>query len=317
MSRINVDGDLFSAQLFPNEAVGYDVITKPYMSSIKLDGFRCIFKNGRMISRSFKEIPNKQLQERFESMKKLSVETGLIYDGEIYSKELTFQQISHFVMSDDLENEPIPNSLKFNCFDIADMNNPKLTAMERFEVYKNLSVPFVDVIEQRIITTPKEAEQMFLEAVDAGYEGLILKDPKSVYKYGRLTTASGSGFKFKPFVTLDAVIEGIEQATKVDPTVERTVNELGYHKTSHKKNDRIPINKASAFLVDYEGKPLKVTIAMSDVEKEYIWEHQDEFIGKWVEYKAMMIGTKDLPRHPNTVRMRPDKDLEDKDNMNW
>ena len=122
MSKVNCFGDTFSCMLFPNEIVGYDFITKDYLCSVKLDGVRCIFKSGRMLSRSLKEIPNKQLQERFEHMKQLSKETGIIYDGEIYSKDMNFQEIMHFTMTDDLEDEALPESVVFNCFDICDMS---------------------------------------------------------------------------------------------------------------------------------------------------------------------------------------------------
>jgi len=37
--------------------------------------------------------------------------------------------------------------------------------------------------------------------------------------------------------------------------------------TSHKKDDRHLIEKASTFLVNYEDKELKVTLAMTDEEK--------------------------------------------------
>lgn len=308
MPRINTQGDKFSAQLFPNDSVSFDVVTKPYLVSLKLDGVRCIFKNGEMLSRSFKPIESKQLNERFAHMKQLSIDNDLIYDGELYSTELNFQKLMHFVRTQDLESESLPESIVFNCFDVIDMNNQNLTAKERLLKYQDLELPYVKIIEQRIISTPEEAEKMFEEALSNGYEGLILKNPESVYKFGRVTTKSGNGYKLKPFVTFDAVIKGVEQATKVDPTVERTVNELGYHQTSHKKDDRILIDKASAFLVDYEGKQLKVTIAETDEQKKYIWEHQDEFIGKHVEYKGMLVGSKDVPRHPNTIRLRPDLD---------
>lgn len=309
MSRLNTDSDLFSPQLCPNDAVSFDVVTKRYYSSYKLDGIRCIFKNGNMVSRSFKPFESKQLNERFAHMKQLSLDTGLIYDGEIYSHELNFQEIMHFTRTQDLETEALPESIKFNCFDVIDMNRLNLTSEERYNLYKDLKLPYVEIIEQRLISTPEDAEKMFEEAIENGYEGLILRSPSSVYKFGRVTAKSTDCYKLKQFLTFDAVIKGIEQATKVDPTVERKVTELGYHKTSQKKDDRIPINKASAFLVEYEGKDLKVTISDTDEQKKYIWGHPDEFIGKWVEYKAMMVGSKDLPRHPNVTRLRPDLDV--------
>jgi DNA ligase-1 len=285
------------------------------MASYKLDGMRCIFKNGEMLSRQFKPIINKQLNERFEPLKKMSLERGEIYDGELYSHELNFQEIMHYCRTDDLGDEPLPESINFYCFDWLYGTDPEaypnMTASMRYESIEEMSgmnIPHFIGLEQRIVSTPEQVKQMFEEAIAAGFEGLILKTPESKYKFGRISIASGTAYKFKPYQTFDSKIIGVEQATEVDPTVERKVGELGYHKTSRKKGDRIPIEKASAFRVLYDGKEVKVSLAMTDEEKEKVWREKDSYTGKYIEYKAMLVGSKDLPRHPVFTRFREDKD---------
>ena len=88
----------------------------------------------------------------------------------------------------------------------------------------------------------------------------------------------------------------------------KTINELGRSVTSKRQGDRVLIEKASAFKVLYEGKELKVTLAMTDEEKEEVWKNQKKYIGRWIEYKGMLVGAKDVPRHPVFVRYRSDKD---------
>jgi len=77
-----------------------------------------------------------------------------------------------------------------------------------------------------------------------------------------------------------------------------------------KQEDRIPIDKASAFIVLFNGQKVKPTLSMTDDQKIHIWKNKEEYIGKWVEYKYLEVGMKDggLPRHPTTVRMRNDKE---------
>jgi hypothetical protein len=82
---------------------------------------------------------------------------------------------------------------------------------------------------------------------------------------------------------------------------------LGYSKTSRKKDDRILINKAAAFLVLYNEKELKVTLAMDDSQKEEVWKNKEKYIGRWISYKGMLVGSKDVPRHPVMIRYREDK----------
>lgn len=316
MARKNIFGDEFHPMLYPNESVSYDVITKPYMVSYKMDGLRCVFKNGHMLSRSLKEIPNKQLQERFAQLKKMSIENNEIYDGELYSDDLTFQEITHFCMTDDLKSEELPESIKFYCFDfvkgeaINDENKTEIASIryEHIEKMDKLNIPFFIAVNQTLIETPEEVENIFKIAVDSGFEGLIIKNPDSKYRYKRITSKSGDGYKYKPYRTYDAMIIGVEQATKVDPNAERKVNELGYHKTSQKKDDRILIDKASAFLVRLGDKTLKVTLAMTDEEKTEVWTDRDKYIGHWIEFKGMDVGAKDVPRHPVLLKFRQDLD---------
>ena len=61
-------------------------------------------------------------------------------------------------------------------------------------------------------------------------------------------------------------------------------------------------------MVDFNGKELSVPIALPDEKKEYIWKHQSEYLNKYVEYKYMTVGMKDLPRIPKMIRLRPDKE---------
>jgi DNA ligase-1 len=148
----------------------------------------------------------------------------------------------------------------------------------------------------------------FNEALSDGFEGLIFRDHLSPYKCGRSTLKSEWMLKVKPFETFDARITGVIQATVVDPTAEKTVNELGRSVTSKKKDDRILIEKAAAFTVDYNGIEQKVSIAEDDSEKEKIWQNRDSYIGKMLEFKGMLVGAKDRIRHPVTVRLREDRE---------
>ena len=108
----------FKPMLAPNQSVDLDTINFPIFISGKLDGIRCIIKDGEMVSRSLKPIRNKKLQEKFNDLKIISKEQNIIFDGEIYSHELTFQEITHFVMTEDIGDEALPESLKFWCFDM-------------------------------------------------------------------------------------------------------------------------------------------------------------------------------------------------------
>lgn len=299
----------FKPILAPNDKVDLDTLNYPLLASYKLDGIRCVFVKGQILSRSLKPIQNKQLRERFEPLRKYSEEKNLILDGEIYSPHMTFQQITHFVMTQDLEDEVLPEDLKFYMFDTLDDTQAE-TFDKRLERAWIINRNFRGISEY-VRHWPVNCQERVVELFDIALrecEGLILRDPQGRYKYGRGTLKEGIIYKVKPFLTFDAQITGVVQATEVNEGAEKKTNELGRSVTSKKKDDRHTIEKASAFWVMYEDKPLKVVLAMTDEEKEAVWQNRDAYIGKWVEYKGMLIGAKDLPRHPVFIRFREDKD---------
>jgi len=310
----------YKPMLAPNDKVNLDEIKYPLLASFKLDGIRSEFKSGDMLSKSLKPIVNKQLRKKFAPLIEQAKIHGCIFDGEIYSPKLTFQEITRYVMTQDFEDPKsikkhgeiltIPDHLKYYAFDCIQNDDLTQTFYNRILGTESLLHGFnnlVEVIEQVEVNSKEEVEALFEKALSAGYEGLILKDPNGKYKCGRGTIKEGLIYKVKPFVTFDAEILGVVQATEVDPNAEKKTNELGRSVTSKKKGDRILIDKASAFEVEYEGKRLKVTLAMTDEEKGAVWAKRSTYIGKIIEYKGMLIGSKDVPRHPVMIRFREDK----------
>ena len=272
-----------------------------------------------MVSRALKEIPNKQIQLKFGPVREYCLKNGIILDGEFYSQELTFQEITSFVMTEDLESSKtvkknggpvaLPSHLKFYVFD--SLINCNDCFYERLNHAETICKKFPDLLEyvaHRKCLGVAEVEQCFDEAVKQDIEGLILRDPHGRYKYGRGTLKEALIFKVKPFITFDAKVTGVVQSTEVREGVEKKVNELGRSVTSKKKDDRVLIEKASAFWVQYKGKDLKVTLAMTDPEKEEVWKNRLKYVGKTIEYKGMLVGAKDVPRHPTMLRFREDKD---------
>lgn len=308
----------FCPMLCPNEQIDLDKIPYPQLASFKLDGIRCIFHPTLgMVSRSLKPIPNKQLNEKFAHITEFSKVHNIILDGELYAHGRTFQDITRACMTDDLwsvdtlkklkkeTEEPtkyvdnLINVIEFFMFDIIidDVEFEK-----RFIQYKNLDISHIIGVGQVVVNNKQDVLDRFIVAQKEGYEGLILKNPNGKYKFGRATVKENLCYKVKPFIDFSRLIKGVVQATQVKDGTERTINELGHSVTSKKKDDRELIDKASAFIVDWNGQDLKVTIAATDIEKEEIWSNREDYIGKEVNFKAMEIGMKDLPRHPTTTR---------------
>ena len=295
----------FKPMLAPNEKIDISTLKYPLLASYKLDGIRCLFKDGQMYSRSLKQFPNIKIRERFAYLSKISKDKNIILDGELLSKSLTFNELSGLTRQ--LAKE-LPEDLFFYCFDAIHQEDFLMSFRTRTTFLETLDISaYMSTLKQWSIFKLEEIEPLYENSLAWGCDGLILRDPNGRYKFGRGTIKEGLIYKMKPFMTFDAKIIGIIQATEVREGAEKKINELGRSVTSKKKDDRILIEKAAAFVVMYEGKELKVTIAMTDEEKEEVWKNQKKYLGRMIEYKGMLVGAKDLPRHPVYVRMRDDK----------
>jgi len=250
----------------------------PYLVSTKLDGIRCIVKEGKLFSASLKPIVNKQLQEKFAGLKAYTLETGDILDGEIYSPKLTFQEITHFVMNQDLSTEKtrknvlkdikeskkkddidfwlnLPESLNLYSFDAVTNEKFSTTFAIRQKyldaiVDKRLKDEPIVVLKQTRVNCIEDLEALFFAELAKGNEGLILRSIDGPYKLGRGTLLENFIVKMKPYHTFDSRVVGFVQSTEVDPDVEKTTNELGQSVTSKKKEDRLSIEKCSGVKVD-------------------------------------------------------------------
>jgi len=315
----------------PNEKTNLNEIKYPLLASTKLDGVRSEFVKDKMLTCSLKNIQNKQLNEKFEDIRKYSEKNNLILDGEIYEHVIPFQFIVSCVMTQDyndkkaikkwgelchkhnyfVSREEVFNCLKFYCFDCVKGDNFDKPYIERIQDYEEITIfpKLMTHVEQRIVNNKVEVESYFEEVLNKGYKGLILRDFKGRYKFGRGTLKEGIIFKIKPWITIDAQIIGVVQSTTVDSNAEKKINELGRSVTSKKKDDRILIEKASAFIVLFNGQEVRPTLKMNDEEKKEVWENKENYIGKWVEYKYLEVGMKKggLPRHPVFKRFREDK----------
>lgn len=321
----------FKPILAPNDQPDLNDIKYPILASYKLDGIRCIFKDGQMLSRSLKPIVNKQLREKFECIRLWTEKTGNILDGEIYCKEIPFSLISSCVMTQDytdkkaikkwtekceeydvhISREEALTHLKFYCFDFLFGGRTTYSFDERIKAVGEISEEVDNIIPVKhvLLNNKEEVQEYFEEALKDGFEGLILRDPHGHYKFGRGTLKEGLIYKVKPFVTFDAKIIAVLQGTRVDANAEKKINELGRSVTSKKKDDRILVDMVKDFTVRYKNTTVDVSCSkMTHKQRKQAWVDREELIGKTIEYKGMLIGSKDKPRHPNFIRFREDKD---------
>ena len=235
----------------------------------KYDGVRviAIVQNGSatLHSRNGKLLANFPHIE--ESLSKPEFE-GLVFDGEVMSDD--FQSLMKQVHRKEGAQTQDAYLALFDMLTIDEFNagGTELNALHRRE--RMLALDFdsnITVVDATLVNfnTPEGTEQfdaMNKEALDKGYEGLMIKPVHEGYKCKR----SHAWLKVKPFIEVTLTVVGLEEGTG------RNEGLLG------------------ALIVEGEddGKffQLNVGSGLTDQDREDIWSNQDQVLGQLVEIRA-------------------------------
>ncbi len=190
--------------------------TKMWLASPKLDGLRCFYvhnklphhpnwvKEKTLYTRNGKEIFGfehiRNYLERVCTVNHLDFN-----DGELFSKDLLFEEIQSIVTTKKEISLERKNKIFFNLFAISAKN------LEHFCETTNMlrayaSNEFFNVVEYYLVNSREEIERLHDRFVDAGYEGIMLRDTKELYNFER----SNALLKYKKFKEDDFEIIDVE-----------------------------------------------------------------------------------------------------------
>jgi DNA ligase 1 len=300
-----------------NETPDWDDVEWPMFASRKLDGMRAIVLRGKLLSRSMKEIPNVHLLGELDDMLEYSLRNEVVFDGELYSHEDTFQKIISVCRS---KSHDVPDGLKFNAIDMLpleqwDMDKPTITfrdsnkAMIKVFVRQNFKKA-ANIVQYRVASVGR-AKEMLAGYLDTGYEGMMLRDPEQSYKHGRTTANENWLFKFKSWLEYDGKITGVIEGTEMIEGLKRKVGPTGHREPIFKKGERRKNGTFGKFVIELEdGTTTKCGNwkGLTNELRNEIWKNQDQYIGRWVRFKGQAVGVKDKPRISKDFEFRDDKD---------
>jgi DNA ligase-1 len=144
--------------------------------------------------------------------------------------------------------------------------------------------------------------------LEAGYEGVMLRDPMGTYKFGRSTVNDNILLKVKRFLDDEAkLIEIQEKMSNQNP---EELDAFGHIKRSASLDGMIATGVAGTLIVqDKDGNTFGIGSGLNDLMREEIWNNKEKYIGKLVKYKYFPQGVKELPRHPVFLGFRDSEDL--------
>ncbi len=205
----------------------FEKVGKPAAFEFKYDGFRMVVnKSGnkvRIFTRNLEDV-TKQFPDVVEAVRENVKADSVILDGEAVgfdkktTKYLPFQSVSQRIKRKYNINELAEKfPVEVNVFDVLFYNGEGVIGKSFNERRKILS-DVVNVCPRKIVLSrimitdnETEANKFYNEALDAGNEGVMVKNLEAEYKPG---SRVGYGVKLKPVMeSLDVVITGAEWGT--------------------------------------------------------------------------------------------------------
>lgn len=254
----------------------------PKLGSPKLDGIRCYLKTD-VLSRRDKLIPNEHIRRSLAPL----VGTGL--DGELMIHGTDFNDVQSNVMS--INGAP---NFEFWVFDV----QANMSALSRTKLYHKIveecGLSFVKAVPQVVLNSAKAAEDFMTECVAAGHEGIILKDPVAMYKFGRSTLKQQIMLKYKYFFEEEGTVVG-------------TYELLHNTDTSTKRQENmVPGNTLGGFHVQWNGHTFDVGggKGMTQELRKQLWQQRDTLIGKKLTFKYQELSEYGVPRFPTYKVLR-------------
>lgn len=266
----------------------------PLLATPKLDGIRCIIKEGIPVSRNFKPIPNKFVRQELKGLP-----DGL--DGELMLRQGDFNSVQSAIMSE--EGKP---DFVYNVFDVYSTKGYQDRVTEAIRLF-NLPIPRINIVFPAFV---KDLEQLAIfekTAIEQGYEGVMLRKPDSPYKFGRSTMKEQYLMKLKRFEDSEATIIGFEELMHNDN--EATEDLLGHTKRAKKQANMTPAGTLGKLIVKdmKNGIEFGLGTGFTAEMRKTIWENRATYMGKIVNYKYQ--GIVDKPRFPSFRGFRSKNDL--------
>jgi DNA ligase-1 len=282
------------------------VLTFPLLASPKLDGVRAIVRGGALVSRNLKPIPNAFLQKAL-GRKELE---GL--DGELIMGEATDSAAFRSTTSAVMSREGEPREVKLWVFDLAVQQISFKTrldaAMELVQAPRHKHLPLAWV-PHKLVHNHQALDDYEAKALEAGYEGVMLRAPDGVYKHGRSTMLEHGLMKLKRFADAEAKVVGVDE--QMHNGNEAVANKLGQLERSSRREGLKGKGTLGALRVvgingPYKGVEFGIGTGFDDRLRSELWRQAfgGELIGQVVKYKYFATGSKDAPRFPVYLGMR-------------
>ena len=295
---------MLAVQVDDLESLRYPVLVSP-----KLDGIRCLVRDGKAVTRNLKPIPNAYACTWLEAHS----EAFEGFDGELGLRDpvAPFCEVSSAITS----RGGTPDFMYRVFDDVNDSVRGASFASRIACVYdriKRLAKPLrnhVTYVQHFTVLDVAALGTFEAEFLQVGYEGLMVRDPFGPYKHGRSTIGEGWLLKVKRFSDAEARVIGVtEQEANLN---EATRDKLGRTKRSTHQAGKVGKGTLGALQVEDLKTKVRFSIGtgFDDTLRAQLWKRRSDLIGLLVTYKSQPNGAKNAPRFPVFLHFRDQADF--------
>ena len=191
----------------------------------KLDGLRCVIYAGKDGDLAYADQPVYQSRTGgiFTTLQHLTPEIseilrrcpGIVLDGELYTKEISFEELAGIIKKKSISSEEDRTKIREVQYHIYDLIVPDTPFKERLSLI-HLSLeetPRVKIVPTYLAHSSAEFKEKFAEFVEQGYEGIMLRNVAGLYKENY---RSNDLMKYKEFLEAEYPIVDFKEASGRD-----------------------------------------------------------------------------------------------------
>lgn len=301
--------------------VDLDKLKFPVMVSPKMDGIRAINMSGvGLVSRNIKAIPNNHVRDIAYRLFPIG------FDGELLTytdgKVDDFSTVSSKIMSRDGAPD-----FKFHVFDNYEMNTAPFSEriynvardVQGLRRQMSKAVDYLDDVEHHRVMCLEELMDYEEQKLAERWEGIMLRDPNGIYKFGRSTANEGILLKMKRFFDAEAkIVDFVEREINNN---EQTRDNLGRAKRSTAKAGKVPAGDLGALVVEVAAgtelngvtleQPVRFELGTGFTASQRVgfWGSRAYLLDRVVKFKAQELSKDTIPRFPVFMGLRHPDDL--------
>lgn len=305
--------------------VDFDTLPYPVWGMAKIDGVRAMTTTGRLTGRSLDPFKGSGVSEMFSDAELAG------FDGEMtLGRDPTADRLCSLTTGamGAFKGITEPPDLHWWLFD---MLTPDTVGRDYADRYRALERklrsmaydPRIHIVPAKGVANKAEALALYKEYLDAGYEGIIFRNPRAKAKPGRPGKALQELVRAKPWMDSELLVTGVTEGEKNNN--EKKKNTLGNSERSSAKAGKVPNGQVGSIqgtlleeihspvtgaLLFAKGLPVTISSGkMTEKEAAFYFENQAQIVGHIAKFQHLAHGVKDLPRMGGYISFRLPEDL--------